>query len=623
VRASATPVWESGRITGYMSIRSALAAEQRAEAERVYPLLRSGKDRTYRLLGGLIRRRSFADRFHAFTSTLRMRLLTLVGALCALLVVVGLAGVLATEYISRQARTIYEDRAVPLQQLFEMSDRMKDSAELVRGAALARAVGMDREAVVARVEANLAAMGRVWSDYMATYLTPEEVIVAKDFASRRAVYVDRGLKPAMALLSRQEHEAAVAYMQENAAALFAQAKIELDRLVAIQVKEGKVAFDLAESARFYALTTAFLVLLLGCLGGALLGRASIRAIGGPMQHLNDIMASIARGNFNSRVRIERDDEIGVALRNLQALQAKLGFDRAEKFEMEERAARQRKADMRDLAGQFESAVGEIIKNVASASVELEASAASLSQTAGTTQQLSVAVASASEEASGNVQSVASATEEMSSSVNEIGRQIEASTRIAASAVEQAVQTDQRIAALVQSASRIGDIVELITSIAAQTNLLALNATIEAARAGEAGRGFAVVASEVKALASQTAKATEEIGAQIAAIQEATGASVADIKQIGSTIDSMSEITATIAAAIEEQNAATAEIARNVQEAARGTAQASTSIAEVNHAAAETGTASSQVLSAARSLSKEGVRLQDEVDRFLSTVRMAS
>jgi aerotaxis receptor len=624
VLASASPVWDGGQVTGYMSIRSALPADQRAEAEQVYPLLKHGKAKAYRLLGGMIRRRSFADRFRFFTSSLKARLLTLIGTLCALLLVVGLAGMAATESISRQAKTIYEDRAVPLQQLFEISERMNENTRLTLEAALAaRALGKADGALATRVESNISAIGGLWSSYMATYLTPEEKIVAQDFASRRADYVERGLKPVLSLLAQQNFEAALTHMQEKAGPLFEHARTEMNKLVAIQVKEGKASFEFAESVHVHALVAAALVLLFGCLGGALLGRASIRAIGGPMQQLNEVMTNIGQGHFNSRIRVERDDEIGVALRNLQALQAKLGYDRAEKLEMERRATEQRSADMRRLAGDFESAVGEIIRTVASASVELEASAASLSQTAGTAQQLSVAVASASQEAAGNVQSVASATEEMSSSVNEIGRQIDASTRIAASAVEQAAQTDRRIAALAQSASRIGDIVELITSIAAQTNLLALNATIEAARAGEAGRGFAVVASEVKALASQTAKATDEIGAQIAAIQQATDASVADIKQISSTIDSMSEITATIAAAVEEQNAATAEIARNIQEAARGTAQASSSIAEVNQAAAETGAASSQVLSAAQSLSQEGTRLQNEVAQFLATVRAAS
>ena len=222
-----------------------------------------------------------------------------------------------------------------------------------------------------------------------------------------------------------------------------------------------------------------------------------------------------------------------------------------------------------LADNFEGAVGEIVETVSSASTELEASAGTLTTTAERAQELTTTVAAASEEASTNVQSVASATEELSSSVNEISRQVQESARMATEAVGQARITNDRVSELSKAASRIGDVVELINTIAGQTNLLALNATIEAARAGEAGRGFAVVASEVKALAEQTSKATGEIGQQITGIQAATQDSVNAIKEISGTIERLSEISSTIAAAVEEQGAATQEISRNVQQAAAG------------------------------------------------------
>jgi methyl-accepting chemotaxis protein len=264
----------------------------------------------------------------------------------------------------------------------------------------------------------------------------------------------------------------------------------------------------------------------------------------------------------------------------------------------------------------------IIATVSSAATELEATAGALTHTAELTQRLSTSVAAASEEASSNVQSVASATEELGSSVNEISRQVQESSRIAGEAVRQAEATDARIAQLSQAASRIGDVVKLITAIAEQTNLLALNATIEAARAGEAGRGFAVVASEVKALASQTAKATEDISTQISSMQSATRESVAAIKEIGTTISRISEIAATVAAAVEEQGGATQEIAKNVQRAARGTAEVASNIVEVNRGAAETGSASGEVLAAAGSLAGESTRLKDEIENFLNTFRAA-
>jgi methyl-accepting chemotaxis protein len=278
--------------------------------------------------------------------------------------------------------------------------------------------------------------------------------------------------------------------------------------------------------------------------------------------------------------------------------------------------------VRKIADDFEATVGQIINAVSSASHELESSAGTLTRTAEKTQLLSTSAASASNQVSANVQSVASATEEMTSSVHEIGRQVTASTSIAEEAVRQIEQTDIGISELSRTAERIGDVLKLITSIAAQTNLLALNATIEAARAGDAGRGFAVVASEVKALASQTAKATEDIGQQIDGIQAATQSSVASIKRIGGTIKQISEIAAGIAAAVEQQGAATGQISRDVQQVAGGTARVAGNIGDVSEGASATGAASSQVLSSAHSLSQESRRLKGELEKFLKNVRAA-
>ncbi len=296
--------------------------------------------------------------------------------------------------------------------------------------------------------------------------------------------------------------------------------------------------------------------------------------------------------------------------------------RADQRDAEARQAEQRKADMRELANAFETAVGEIVDTVSSAATELEASADTLTKAAERSQTLATTVAAASEEASTNVQSVSSASEELTSSVNEISRQVQESSRVANEAVDQAQKTNGRVSELSKAASRIGDVVELINTIAGQTNLLALNATIEAARAGEAGRGFAVVASEVKALAEQTAKATGEISQQISGIQAATQDFVAAIKEIGATIGRMSEISSTIAAAVEEQGAATQEISRNIQHAATGTQEVSSNITDVQHGANETGSASAQVHSAAKSLSSESNRLKLEVGKFLNSVRAA-
>jgi methyl-accepting chemotaxis protein len=347
----------------------------------------------------------------------------------------------------------------------------------------------------------------------------------------------------------------------------------------------------------------------------------------PLTRLDGALGRMARGELTIEIPgANRGDEVGDMAKTVVVIrenaEQKARDDAEAKVTQDMRTAQQRKADMIKLADDFEGAVGEIIDTVSSASTELEASASTLTATAVRSQELTTMVAAASEEASTNVQSVASATEEMTSSVNEISRQVQESARIAGEAVDQARKTNDRVSELSKAASRIGDVVELINTIAGQTNLLALNATIEAARAGEAGRGFAVVASEVKALAEQTAKATGEIGQQISGIQAATQESVHSIKEISSTIEKLSEISSTIAAAVEEQGAATQEISRNVQQAAQGTMQVSSNISDVQRGASETGSASSQVLAAAKSLSSDSNRLKLEVGKFLNTVRAA-
>ena len=352
-----------------------------------------------------------------------------------------------------------------------------------------------------------------------------------------------------------------------------------------------------------------------------------RSISKPLSAMTAAMVDLANGNFAVVLPgLGRADEIGKIAQAVEAFKVnaeqKARNEAEAKIKQDQIAAQQRKADMIKLASDFEDAVGEIVETVSSASTELEASAGTLTSTAERAQELTTMVAAASEEAASNVQSVASATEEMASSVNEISRQVQESARIANEAVDQARKTNDRVSELSKAAARIGDVVELINTIAGQTNLLALNATIEAARAGEAGRGFAVVASEVKALAEQTAKATGEIGQQITGIQSATQESVGAIKEISGTIEKLSEISSTIAAAVEEQGAATQEISRNIQQAAQGTQHVSSNITDVQRGASETGSASAQVLAAAQSLSGDSNRLKLEVGKFLNSVRAA-
>ncbi|MCK1390674.1 methyl-accepting chemotaxis protein [Bradyrhizobium sp. 1] len=385
---------------------------------------------------------------------------------------------------------------------------------------------------------------------------------------------------------------------------------------------GRSRQEMASSEQIGIVVGAFATLVL--IGSWLM---SFLTIARPIRALTIAMDKLAGGDFSVVLPgLGRKDEVGgvaAAVEKFKIVsEQKVRSEAEAKTRQDQAAAAQRKAEMHKLANGFEAAVGEIVDTVSSAATELEASASTLTSTAERAQELTTMVAAASEEASTNVQSVASATEELSSSITEISRQVQESARVASEAVSQARTTTDRVGELSKAAARIGDVVELINTIAGQTNLLALNATIEAARAGEAGRGFAVVASEVKALAEQTAKATGEIGQQISGIQAATQDSVSAISAISDTIEKLSEISSTIAAAVEEQGAATQEISRNVQQAAEGTHQVSSNITDVQRGAGETGSASSQVLVAAQSLSGDSNRLKLEVGKFLDTVRAA-
>ncbi len=455
---------------------------------------------------------------------------------------------------------------------------------------------------------------------------PDQGAALDAFDARLDQTIDQTCHAAITAMAANDNAKGLSEMQTNCEPAFTSLSTDMTRFGDDQTR---ILADTSQRAVAAARTTTFLIFGLGLTIFAAVGGLAFwltrTGIVAPLTRLNATMAAMDRGDLNQAAPgQDRRDELGAMARTLEAFRGSLSeahklreaADAAKAGEME-RLTRQR-----TIVDTFQTTMVGLATNFVRASGDVSSAAQSLAATAEETSRQAQVVSGAAEEAAANVQTVAASTEEMSASIREIGDQVRSASGVTVEASTEAARTRADIRALAEAASRIGEVVDLINNIAAQTNLLALNATIEAARAGDAGKGFAVVASEVKALATQTARATEDISRKIAEIQGQTETTVASIEKIVGTVDSVRDISSAIAAAVEQQGAATSEIANNTARAADGTGQVTENIYGVGRAAESTGAASTQLLSLAESLSVQAGSLETEVAAFVDALAAA-
>ncbi|WP_232481014.1 methyl-accepting chemotaxis protein [Roseomonas sp. KE2513] len=506
--------------------------------------------------------------------------------------------------------------------------RASETVQILRQFILRHSIVTDaagKQEVEERLNELLASVDKFFVEYQALLTSStEQRLFDASKQSWQAYRVE--IEPTLALSRAGQNAAAAARITGVNTARARALTADFDALKAFN-REGstKDAAAAAASTASSSIIAAGAVTLLAFLGAAGMAIWLVRGVSLPILRTAELMRQIADGKLTVTIEgKDRTDEIGHMARALEVFRANAerARDLIASQEAERRAKEQRATRMMELVSGFEGRVGEMVSVLSSASTELEATARSMEATAVQARSQATEVAGAATQASGGVQTVAAAAEELSASIIEISRQVAQASSVATRAVDTANATNTTVQNLSEGASRIGEVVNLISNIAGQTNLLALNATIEAARAGEAGKGFAVVASEVKSLAAETAKATDEIGQQVGQIQGATRGAVEAIGLIMSTVKEISEITVAIAASVEEQSAATQEIARTVQQTAEATGVVGQNIAAVSQSANDTGAAASQVLAAASGLSFQSEQLTAEVNTFTREVRAA-
>ncbi len=554
--------------------------------------------------------------------TIKARLFLILGILAVVTVSVQGAGYYAIGQMTRGMETIYNDRVVPLRDLKIVADayavNIVDAAHKTRAGIFSWAEGTQS------VELASKTIHDAWNKYISTTLTEDEAKLVAE-AATRMTKADAAVAELLTLMKAQDMAALVTFAEKDMYPVIDPISETVSKLVELQLQVAAQVFEEKEALKHTLDTAQLAVLAILATIIFIAMQIARKNIVSPLQQMTSAMKSVAEGNLHVRTPcLGQRDEIGSLADALEVFkQNRSEADRlAEEQAAEQKRKEARQAALNQAIADFDAEAKQAVVILSGAATELNASAEALTHTSGNMRVKAGEVTQSASIAANNIQTVAAASTEMNASVDEIARNLSRSAQTTSRAVDDAHKANDKVNGLVETARKIGDVVGLINDIAAQTNLLALNATIEAARAGEAGKGFAVVANEVKSLATQTAKATEDITSQISAIQNATQEAVSSIAQITQVISEIDQITSSISAAVEEQSAVTRDIAENVNQAAQNAQAVSANIGQVSQSAEEVGSSSVQVEAAASDVSRQSVRMKDQIDRFFARVRSA-
>jgi aerotaxis receptor len=598
VRANVTPVIEDGKVAGYISIRSKPTRAQIETAEKAYVAIRGGTAKGTALADGELVRRGALAWLAGWAHSVLGRLLGLTVTALLAVCLVGWLGFGGMADSNEALRHVYDHDLVGVNQLRTIVDRIRDNRNHIAQMTIAVGRGTPIEQVLSErevpVRANMKQIDETWRAYREGGLPADQHELVEKFDRQYATLVHDVIDPAFALARRGEAGQLNTLFEKQAPPLF-QATFDTDRdLVDRQIAIGQAAYTSAVTELDRRLIVGVVVVFASLLAVAALAWTLLMVVRRCADELETHFTAIMHGNLAAEIARPVAREFHHVTAMLRAMRAHLAFASWERSEFERRAAAIRRETVDRMARTIEQEAGAVVELVAEHTGAMARDANAMAASAERVSVNAEHVAGAADQAMKNAQIVAAASEELAAAIQEVSAQVEHASTVARGAAAKGADAQEKIGSLSQAAERIGAVVRLIADIAGKTNLLALNATIEAARAGEAGKGFAVVAGEVKALAAQTAKATEEISQHIDGLRSATGAAVASVGEIGNTLDDVAQVAVSVAAAIEEQNAATKEIARNVAESGAAVQEVTTRIAEVSGEARITGEQASEL-----------------------------